>query len=279
MDAGVCWDVEREMLAYEYINSLRAPTIIKDTIRIKRTTELEDFFAHGGDPGTKPQILLHLAIAADSKENFELLLKKYGNGGMYEQVGRAGMGDDYVRGSHGTRPAIGGTALHVAVALSRIEIIKLILAKSNDGHLPRDAPLLLCLSDYVGFKVASEVTGDTYKCRPLAIALANDDLEVTKLLIDAGAASTDKKGKSGGSVGGSDGRDGWDIIQSVVLHGAKKCRDYLLGKLTDAELGPSPCLLRLASGDADDLAFFLGRFPTIEITPGRDHLGESADFF
>ena len=306
------WTIEREALASQYFGALGAPAILKQTFRSHDLIAVKDFFRHGATPGTKPAVLLHLAIAAGSTKIFAFLLKKYGADAMYEQLGgqfywqyENGDKDDDDGGDDDTNdddtvdngedaaatadstnnnndgddddnseakgPDVGGNALHVAVALSRLDIMKLILAKAK-GHVREKAhdwedwegPIFMVQSRYITHPVASKESNE-WKCTPLALALANDDLEATKILIAAGALST---GHAGGRLTGSAEQDvSNDLMHQVFKHGAQQCRDHLLASLTNAELRPSPTLLQLATGDADDLAFCLGRFPDVLITP------------
>lgn len=217
-------------------------------------------------------LILHLTVALDRPRVFSFLLGLNDMEGMRSQVGASISVNVFKSGGREdfsiSHINLGGNPLHMAVALSRAEIIEIILSsfkgKEDSGLFDK--------SEYVTFDVypnPGSAVDSVYKCMPLAIALASDDVETARVLLNARAWDFDDPPHYAND--GTACTCGLSIIDTIARFRAKKCRDYVCGEFTSAQLKPTPMLLTFVADDADETAFYLGKFPGLAVSPRAIH--------
>merc|ERR1712070_811622 len=148
---------------------------------------------------------------------------------------------------------LGGTPLHVAVALQQPHTVKVLLSYWKDRNL-----------DVSGcqFVLKGKETLDKGPL-PMSLAIANDDAEVCQLLVKAKANVKTRY------------RCHWrSPLESAIAHDSKNCQMYFIENFSAEQLdvdSQTSVPFTLALPDVDFLAFLLHRFPRVDISAKTLH--------
>jgi hypothetical protein len=151
---------------------------------------------------------------------------------------------------------LGGSPLHVAVALQQHHTVKVLLSYWKDKNL-----YVQMHADHSGspFVLKGKVSLDKGP-HPIALAVANDDAEVCKLLIKAKASVKQRYGCQGRTP-----------LEAAIVHHSINCQTYFMRNFSGAELDVNSRVFTLALPNVDFLALLLHKFPTIDISAENLH--------